>query len=75
MNTAKVNFPANYTGAITIAFENLNGNSFADSEFSGVVTSPHVVPEFSQVSLMVILSIIMIALIPKSNLFKVTFIK
>lgn len=75
INTAVVNFPANYTGPITIAFENLNGNSFADSEFSGIVTSPHVVPEFSQVSFMVILAITMVALISKSNSLKATSIK
>jgi hypothetical protein len=46
MNMIDVPFPSDYTGPITIAFENLNGNSFADSEFSGVVSSPVIVPEF-----------------------------
>ncbi|TRZ80473.1 MAG: hypothetical protein D4R90_01900 [Nitrosopumilales archaeon] len=46
MNTIDTQFPSNYTGTITIAFDNLNGNSFADSEFSGVVSPPTIVPEF-----------------------------
>lgn len=45
-NTIDVNFPDNYTGPITIGFENLNGNSFSDSEISGVVSKPRIVPEF-----------------------------
>ena len=48
--------PENYTGPITIAFENLNGNSFADSEFPAIVSKPPVVPEFSHA--VIILSII-----------------
>jgi len=74
MNFEEVNFPANYTGPITIAFENLNGNSFADSEFSGIVTSPHVVPEFSQVSFMVVLAVALVTLISKSKSLKATSI-
>lgn len=37
-----VPFPSNYTGAITIAFENLNDSSFASTEFPSTVsiTSP-----------------------------------
>lgn len=58
MNTVDVNMPANYTGPITIAFENLNGNSFADSEFPGVVSNPPVVPEFPYASILVLLAII-----------------
>lgn len=46
MNVIDAQFPSNYTGPITIAFENLNRNSFADSEFSGVVSNPVIVPEF-----------------------------
>ena len=46
MNVVDAQFPSNYTGPITIAFENLNGNSFADSEFSGVVSNPVIIPEF-----------------------------
>lgn len=45
-NNVDVNFPDNYTGPITIGFENVNGNSFADAEFSGIVSRPHIVPEF-----------------------------
>ncbi len=41
-----VPFPSNYTGAITIAFENLKDNSFADSEFSATVSNPEPAPEF-----------------------------
>jgi len=59
MNTIDVPFPSNYTGPITIAFENLNGNSFADSEFSGVVSSPAIVPEFP---IEILLSIFVITL-------------
>lgn len=35
-----VPFPSNYTGAITIAFENLNGSSFASTEFPATVSIP-----------------------------------
>ena len=54
MNVIDAQFPSNYTGPITIAFENLNGNSFADSEFSGVVSNPIVVPEFPIGALLII---------------------
>ena len=50
MNAVDVNFPTNYIGPITVGFENLNGNSFTGSEFSGFVSDPHVIPEFSLVS-------------------------
>ncbi len=53
-NTIDVKFPTNYTGPITIAFENLNANSFADSEFSGVVSKIPAIPEFPAGSLLVI---------------------
>lgn len=53
-NTIDVNFPDNYTGPITLGFENLNGNSFSDSEISGVVSKPHIVPEFPAGPLIVI---------------------
>lgn len=53
-NTIDVDFPDNYTGPITIGFENLNGNSFSDSEISGVVSKPHIVPEFPAGPLIVI---------------------
>ncbi|MGI0066329.1 MAG: hypothetical protein ACREAT_06185, partial [Nitrosotalea sp.] len=65
-NTIDVNFPANYTGPITIGFENLNGNSFSDSEISGVVSKPHIVPEFPTGSLIVIVTIFSLAImLPK----------
>jgi hypothetical protein len=55
-NVIDVQFPSNYTGPITIAFENLNGNSFADSEFSGVVSNPVIVPEFPmEIPLMIVI--------------------
>jgi hypothetical protein len=56
-NTFDVNFPVNYTGPITIAFENLNANSFAASEFSGIVSHPSIIPEFPSGSLLVIVII------------------
>ncbi len=70
MNEINVNFPSNYTGPVTIAFENLNDNSFARSEFSGVVTSPSSVPEFSHYSLSLFLITIISFLITRSTLFK-----
>src|SRR5207245_8865673 len=39
-NTITVPIPANATGPITIAFENLKGNSFAGAEFTSVVSNP-----------------------------------
>ncbi|MDE1769623.1 MAG: hypothetical protein KGI28_03580 [Thaumarchaeota archaeon] len=67
-----VPMPANYTGPITIAFENLNGNSFAESEFPGVVSSPPVVPEFPYTSILVLLlifsfTIILTRILPRKN--------
>src|SRR5437867_4474755 len=35
-----VPFPSNYAGPITVAFENLSGNSFASAEFASVVVEP-----------------------------------
>jgi hypothetical protein len=58
VSTVNVPMPANYTGPITIAFENLNGNSFADSEFPGVVSNPPVIPEFPYTPILVLLSIL-----------------
>lgn len=46
MNTVNVHMPTDYTGPITIAFENLNGSSFANTEFSGVISNVHIIPEF-----------------------------
>lgn len=54
MNSIDVKFPSNYTGPITIAFEKLNGNSFADSEFSGIVSHPAIVPEFPLGTLLIV---------------------
>ncbi|MGI0073760.1 MAG: hypothetical protein ACREA3_08110 [Nitrosotalea sp.] len=53
-----VPFPSNYTGAITIAFENLKDNSFADSEFSATVSNPEPTPEFPFTVLIVFAAII-----------------
>src|SRR5438552_2047488 len=46
LNTIGVPFPSNFTGPVTIGFENLNGNSFADSGFSAFVINPSSTPEF-----------------------------
>ena len=62
-NTVDVNFPANYSGPITIGFENLNGNSFADSEISGTVSKPRIVPEFPAGSVIVTIAIFSLAII------------
>lgn len=53
-----VPFPSNYTGAITIAFENLKDNSFADSEFSSTVSNPEPTPEFPFTTIIVFATII-----------------
>jgi hypothetical protein len=45
-NNIEVRFPTDYTGSITIAFENLKENSFADAEFTATVSNPESVPEF-----------------------------
>lgn len=64
-NTASVSFPANYTGSVTIAFENLNGSSFASTEFPATVSSPSSqssqpspVPEFPVAPLVVFASLV-----------------
>lgn len=62
-NTVDVNFPENYSGPITIGFENLNGNSFADSEISGIVSKPRIVPEFPTGSLIMITAIFSLVII------------
>jgi hypothetical protein len=47
-----VAFPSNYTGSVTIAFEDLNGSSFSATEFPATVSNPAMttnqstVPEF-----------------------------
>lgn len=63
IDTVDVHMPINYTGPITIAFENLNGNSFADSEFPGVVSNTPSVPEFSHTSIIVFSVIITLAVL------------
>jgi len=50
--------PSNYTGSITIAFENLKDNSFADSEFTATVSNPEPVPEFPVATIVVFATII-----------------
>jgi hypothetical protein len=45
-NNITVPIPANATGPITIAFENIKGNSFAGAEMSSVISNPTRVPEF-----------------------------
>jgi len=60
-----VPFPSNYTGPITIAFENMHGNSFAGIDFSSVVDR-YTVPEFPLGSLLVMIILFsFIILIPK----------
>ena len=54
-NTITVPIPANATGPITIAFENLKGNSFAGAEFTSVVSNPSPVPEFPFSSMIILL--------------------
>jgi len=64
-DSISVPFPANYTGSITIAFENLNGSSFASTEFPATVSNPatnsapqvgtqSTVPEFPFASIMIL---------------------
>ncbi|MDE1765084.1 MAG: hypothetical protein KGI27_02295 [Thaumarchaeota archaeon] len=45
---SKVNvlFPPSYAGPITISFENLGGNTFANAEFSTTVVRPSAIQEF-----------------------------
>jgi hypothetical protein len=45
-STIDLSLPDNYTGPMTLGFENLNGNSFADAEFTAIVSRPNIVPEF-----------------------------
>jgi len=68
-NTINVPIPANATGPITIAFENLNGSSFAGAEFTSVVSNPTPIPEFPFSSLLV-LFVIFVIVILFSNLTK-----
>ncbi|TLX78089.1 MAG: hypothetical protein E6L05_01685 [Thaumarchaeota archaeon] len=68
-NTIIVPIPTNATGPITIAFENLKGNSFAGAEFTSVVSNPSHVPEFP-FSLMIILFVMFVVVISFSKLTK-----
>src|SRR4029077_6478552 len=52
-NNITVPIPANATGPITIAFENIKGNSFAGAERSSVISNPIRAPEFPISSLIV----------------------
>jgi hypothetical protein len=63
LTTVVVPFPSNYTGPITIGFENLNGNSFADSEFSAIVAKSVSVPEFPAFSVLTLLGVLGFAIL------------
>ncbi|MDE1842040.1 MAG: hypothetical protein KGH95_00145 [Thaumarchaeota archaeon] len=52
-NIIDMNLPDNYTGPMTMGFENLNGNSFADAEFTAIVSRPVIVPEFPSGAIMI----------------------
>lgn len=66
MNSIDVPFPLDYTGPITIAFENLDKNSFADAEFSGIVMRHTSVPEFPLGAIIVMISLFAsVILIPR----------
>lgn len=74
-NNLSVDFPSNYTGPITIAFENLNGSSFASTEFQTTVSLPpaagssprqvagSAVPEFPGGSLVALTGLAILAII------------
>ncbi len=68
-NTITVHIPANATGPITIAFENIKGNSFAGAEMSSVISNPTPVPEFP-FSTLIVLFVIFVAVISFSKLVK-----
>src|SRR5256885_2760402 len=59
-NTITAPIPANATGPITIAFENIKGNSFAGAEMSSVISNPTRVPEFPFSSSIVLLMIFVV---------------
>ncbi len=61
-NVIKVPIPVDTSGPITIAFENINQNSFASAEFSSFVTNPTKVPEFPLGSIIVLLIILTIVI-------------
>jgi hypothetical protein len=61
-NIITVPIPANATGPITLAFENIKGNSFAGAEMSSVISNPTPVPEFPFSSSIVLFAIFVIAI-------------
>lgn len=61
-NTITVLIPADATGPITIAFENIKGNSFAGAEMSSVISNPASVPEFPFSSLIVLFVIFVVVI-------------
>lgn len=80
-DSISVPFPANYTGTITIAFENLNGSSFAATEFAATVSNPATVgsgtqgaaqlavPEFPASPALILLSIFMVIVLSRKIFF------
>ncbi len=54
-NTITVPISADATGPITVAFENIKGNSFASVEFASVISNPTSIPEFPFSSLIILL--------------------
>ena len=71
LNTISVPFPSNFTGPVTIGFENLNGNNFADSEFSAIVMNPASSPEFPSTSLYVLFGVLVLMIL----LTRINFVK
>ena len=72
-----VAFPSNYTGSVTIAFENLNGSSFSATEFPATVNSPNAitsqttVPEFPLTAFVILATMFgFVVLLSKTSLFK-----
>lgn len=72
-----VAFPSNYTGAVTIAFEDLNGSSFSATEFPATVSTPDTtasqatVPEFPLTTFLVLATMFGLAIsLSKMSLFK-----
>jgi len=61
-NIIEVPISTNVTGPITIAFENIYGNSFAGTEFVSVVSSPTLIPEFPLGSLIVFLVVFIVVI-------------
>jgi len=62
-NTIDFELPDNYTGPMTLGFENLNGNSFADAEFTAIVSRPAIVPEFPSGAIIVSIAVFAAALV------------